>query len=130
MGTWRHFVFIPLPPFLCQIRFGTWGSDSGGPSCVGRADRARARDVRLPTFGRAKVPPASRPESVRAASHAAYCFFRFPSFFGTPSAPAPGVRGSSGALSVGSNFTSAAFCAAHAGSVARLVHSYSSFVWS
>ena len=36
MGTWRLFVFIPLPPFLCQIRFGDWGSDSGWPRRVRR----------------------------------------------------------------------------------------------
>ena len=31
MGRWRLFVFIPLPPFLCQIPCGDWLSDSGGP---------------------------------------------------------------------------------------------------
>ena len=49
------FVFIPLPPFLCQIRFGNWGSDSGWPWRVGRtavaADRRRIRASKRRSMG-------------------------------------------------------------------------------
>ena len=34
MGTGRLFVFIPLPPFLCQIRFGDLASPRGGGGTV------------------------------------------------------------------------------------------------
>ena len=37
MGTRKLSVFIPLPPYLCQIRFGDWGTDSGWPRRAGRA---------------------------------------------------------------------------------------------
>ena len=47
MGTRKLLVFIPLPPFLCQSRFGDWGSDSGRPRRVRRnaasADMQRTR---------------------------------------------------------------------------------------
>ncbi len=63
MGTGDLFVFIPLPPFLCQIGFGDWGSDSSWLRCVRRTGAPSiARHGAQPgRSGRAMLgaPPAS-----------------------------------------------------------------------
>ena len=57
-------VPIPLPPFLCQIRFGEWGSNSGWLPCLLRAvvavgGRTSSRDAHVSTS--ANCGPRLRP---------------------------------------------------------------------
>ena len=88
MGTEELLVFIPLPPFLCQIRFGVWGSDSGWPQRLRRtavaADAPRTRttpwrSIRTHVLGgqrevgwQANAPAAHDPLAVSATETRAF----------------------------------------------------------
>ena len=39
MGTGKLFFFIPLPPFLCQIRFGDWVKIRVGDDALGEPEQ-------------------------------------------------------------------------------------------